>query len=192
MAGIRKMHDRSGHRSTESADITQSLEADVAAEIETEVDIRSEVLAKIKAKTKAFNPALATGAANRYDLRSYDCDYTAGGALEGKFVNADESRLAIAKAEGYDVPSAWSSKLDDLKLGSQVLMLRPAELGAIKRKHDRQRAAELEAQTDLSNAPQFDKDGFGKYYTSAERQQESLSISQVADTDADKGVIFPD
>ena len=122
---------------------------------DVEMTLEEEVIRKNGAKTKGIRPELMTGAAAMYDLSSYDEKYTAGGQLVGRFVNNDESRIAILKNKGYDVPSAWSSQLKDLRVGSQILMLRPKKLHEEYLNHRRSLAAQVSANDAPQNSPAY-------------------------------------
>jgi hypothetical protein len=121
------------------------------------LSIEQEVFAKVHAKTKGLRPELMTGAAAMYDLSSYDGDYTAGGQLSARFVNNDESRIAILRNKGYDVPSAWSSRLKDLRIGNQVLMLRPRKMHEDYLNHRRSLAAQIAGNDSPTNSPVYDE-----------------------------------
>lgn len=136
-----------------------ALGADVESDVEAETNlsIEQEVFAKVKAKTRGLRPELMTGAAAMYDLSSYEGNYTAGGLLSARFVNNDESRIAILRNKGYDVPSAWSSQLKDLKVGNQILMLRPRQMHEDYLAHRRSLAAQIAGQEAPENSPAYDK-----------------------------------
>jgi len=118
-----------------------------------ELSVEEEIAAKIAAKSKGMRPELATGAAQMYDLRNYEGDYTAGGQLTARFVNKDDSRIAMMRNKGYDFPSEWSSQLKDLTVGSQVLMLRPKGLEETYQRTRRQLSNEIAGKSKMQDSP---------------------------------------
>jgi hypothetical protein len=128
-----------------------------SAEKPKTLTIQEEVFQRIQATTRGIRPELMTGAAAAYDINNYEGDYTAGGQLVARLVNADESRIAILKHKGYDVPSAWSSQLKDLRVGSQILMLRPRKLQEDYLKHRSQLAAQMAGAEAPHNSPAYEK-----------------------------------
>lgn len=139
-----------------------------------EMSIADEIAAKIAAKSKGFKPDLAVGAASMYDMSRYPDDYSAGGQLEGRFVNKDEARVDIMKNKGYDVPSAWSSRFKDLQHGGQILMLRSKEVGEAERIARRAMATQISTNSRPEYAPSY---GSMKEHVSvAETSQEQITL----------------
>lgn len=139
-----------------------------------EMSIADEIASKVAARSKGFVPDLAVGAASMYDISRYEGDYTAGGQLEGRFVNNEESRVDIMKNRGYDVPSAWSSRLKDLRHGGQILMLRPTDIGEKERAARRSMAHQLSTQSRPEYAPSYGS--MKEHVTVSETSHEQITL----------------
>lgn len=120
-----------------------------------EMSVEEEIHSKIQAKSKGMRPELTTGAAAMYNINSYDGDYLGGGALVGRFVNNDESRIAILKTKGYDMPSAWSSRLKDLRVGSQVFMARPKQQHELYLESRRELTRQMSGTSSPQHSPDY-------------------------------------
>lgn len=155
-----------------------------------QMSIADEIASKISAKTRGFVPDLSLGAASMYDLSRYKGDYTAGGQLEGRFVNNEEARVDIMKNKGYDVPSAWSSRLKDLRHGGQVLMLRPKELGEKERAARQSMATQISTNSRPEYAPGYGE--MAKHVSVSESSQAQITLDPDRVSDQKSSVIVAD
>lgn len=98
---------------------------------------RDEFLEEVDRFVKSRSEAVigVVGKAAMYETKAHSsADFTGGGRLEPRWVNMDPTSVAKRRQQGFVLPGEVSSKLPNLQMKNQQLMLIPKEQrGQLKR-----------------------------------------------------------